>query len=191
MAIIMCGIDHKKAGLDERSRFSFTSKKTEKAYEAFKADQRLGGCVLLSTCNRTEFWIHTRGHDAVSPTEILCSHLGISAENSRDYFLEREGRTAVDHLFRLSAGLESRIIGEGQILTQVGDAIAFARSCYASDNTLEVLFRKAVTAGKRVRTETDLSTADRSVIHTALDRLAEDGFRPEGRRSTATGVGRT
>ena len=185
----MCGIDHKKADLDERSRFSFTSKKTEEAYEIFLKEPLVGGCVLLSTCNRTEFWIHTRGHDYVSPTEMLCGHLGISADSCRDIFTERKSDEAIDHIFRLTAGLESKIIGEGQILTQVGDAIAFARSCYASDNTLEVLFRKAVTAGKRVRTETDLSTADRSVIHTALDRMAEMGFFPKGRNCLVIGNG--
>ena len=185
----MCGIDHKKADLDERSRFSFTSKRTEAAYEAFMQEPLIGGCVLISTCNRTEFWIHTRGHDYISPTELLCGYLGVPGKSCRDVFLERRCSEAIDHLFRLTAGLESKIIGEGQILTQVGDAIAFARSCYASDNTLEVLFRKAVTAGKRVRTETDLSTADRSVIHTALEKLAEEGFSPEGRNCLVIGNG--
>ncbi len=185
----MCGIDHKRADLDTRSRFSLTSKKIEEAYEAFRCEPLVGGTVIISTCNRTELWVHTRGHGKLSPAKLLLDFLRLPAGEDGALFEERCSKDAIDHLFRLSAGLESKIVGEGQILTQVSDAIAHARSCYASDNTLEVLFRLAVTAGKRVRTETDLSVADRSVIHTALERMKEEGFEPENRNCLVIGNG--
>ena len=189
MAIIMAGVDHKKADLDTRSRFSFTSKKTEALYEKMKEHPDVNGCVLISTCNRTEFWIHTRKHKEVSPARIFCGHLGLNFEEFEPFLVERSRQEAVDHLFRLAAGLESKIIGEGQILTQTGDALAFARKCYAADNTLEVLFRLAVTAGKRVRTETDLSVADRSVIKTALENLKKKGFEAKNKKTLVIGNG--
>ena len=185
----MTGIDHKKAELDIRSRFSFNSKDIAKAYEDFLKIPDIGGCVIISTCNRTELWIHTIGHKDISPTNILCDYFDLPADECRGFFAERKSRDAVGHLFRLAAGLESRIVGEGQILTQVGDAVAFARKCYASDNTLEVLFRKAVEAGKRVRTETDFSTADRSVIHAALEKMDGKGFSPAGKKCLVIGNG--
>lgn len=190
MAVLMVGVDHNKADLDVRSVFSFTSKRMGKAYEAFMAMEDIEGCVIISTCNRMEFWLSVKGKKDISAVDLLCDHIEVSAKKYSEYFTERSGREAVDHLFRLSAGLESKIVGEDQIITQVGDALAFARSCYATDNTLEVLFRQAITAGKRVRTETVFSIADRSVIHTALRMLKEDvGITVENKKCMVIGNG--
>ncbi len=189
MAIWMTGIDHTKADLDVRSIFSFTSKRMALAYETFLSSEAIDGCVLISTCNRMELWLSVNDKADFSPVSLLCSYLEQDEKQYRSFFTEREGREAVDHLFRLAAGLESKIVGEDQILSQVGDAVAFARSCYATDNTLEVLFRLAVTAGKRIRTETDLSTADRSVIHTAIRKLEEEGIPVSGKKCMVIGNG--
>lgn len=189
MAIWMAGIDHTKADLDVRSRFSFTSKRMALAYETFLNNDAIDGCVIISTCNRMELWLSVNDKADFSPVGLLCSYLEEDEKQYREYFTEREGKEAVDHLFRLAAGLESKIVGEDQILTQVGDAVAYARSCYAADNTLEVLFRIAVTAGKRIRTETDLSTADRSVIHTAIRKLEEEGISVSGKKCMVIGNG--
>ena len=170
MAIWMAGIDHTRAGLDVRSVFSFTRKRIEKAYEDWKELPWLKGCVILSTCNRMELWLSSSEHLPEPPAEMLCRYLGVDEKTYLPYFVQRRDREAVDHLFSLAAGLESMILGEDQILTQVGEALALARACYAADSTLEVLFRKAVTAGKRVKTEGTLSSADQSVIHAALGR---------------------
>ena len=189
MAILMAGVDHNKANLDVRSVFSFTSKKMAAALEYFMQQEGIEGCVIISTCNRMELWLSTSEDLSLSPMEMLCEHIEVDYDTYKQYFIERTNKEAVSHLFRLAAGLESKIIGEGQILTQIGDAAAFARSCYATDNTMEVLFRQAVTAGKRVRTETDLSTADRSVIHTALSMLQEEGISVEGKKCMVIGNG--
>ena len=189
MAILMIGIDHNKADLDVRSVFSFTSKKMADALDFFMGQKGVEGTVMISTCNRMELWLSTSEDLLGSPVQMLCDHMEIDREQYDQYFIERENKEAVSHLFRLSAGLESKIVGEGQILTQIGDAAAFARSCYATDNTMEVLFRQAVTAGKRVRTEADLSTADRSVIHTALEMLKKEGITVEGKKCMVIGNG--
>ena len=189
MAIWMAGVDHNKADLDVRSVFSFTSKRMALAYETFMDMDEVNGCVMISTCNRMEIWFSVKHTATFSPVQLLCDHIEVDAEKYSPYFVEREDSEAVDHLFRLAAGLESKIVGEDQIITQVGDAVAFARSCYATDNALEVLFRQAITAGKRVRTETDLSTADRSVIHTALRMLGEEGISVDGKKCMVIGNG--
>ena len=190
MAIWMAGIDHTRAALDVRSVFSFTNKKAEQAYAHFREDPEIFGCVLISTCNRMEFWISAADTAVCEPVTLLCDYLGVETETYMPYFTWRSGRQAVDHLFRLAAGLESKIVGEDQIITQVGDALALAHKCYATDNALEVLFRLAVTAGKRVKTEVTLTTADRSVIHTALRMLRkEQGVTVEGKRCMVIGNG--
>ncbi|MBR5429556.1 MAG: glutamyl-tRNA reductase [Firmicutes bacterium] len=190
MSVWMVGVDHNKADLDVRGLFSFTKKKMAAAYAAFFQElDGLSGCVILSTCNRLEWWLSVSDDAAFSPADALCSFLQLDPAVYGAYLIERRQEEAVDHLFRLAAGLESRIVGEDQILTQVGEALSFARAAYATDHTLEVLFRHAVTAGKRVKTETDLSTADRSVIHTALEMLERQGLTVNGRKCLVIGNG--
>ncbi len=189
MSVQMAGIDHNRAGLDVRSIFSFTKKRMEQAYAEFKSLPAVEGGVIISTCNRTEIWFSVSEEGEIPAIPLICDFLQVDPEQYASYFVERRQKTAVDHLFRLAAGLESQIVGEDQIITQVGDALAFARSCYATDHTLEVLFRLAVTAGKRIKTETEISTADRSVIHTALRMLAEQGITVMDRKCLVIGNG--
>ena len=189
MAVWMAGVDHTKADLDVRSVFSFTKKRIEQAYVDLKDTPGLEGCILISTCNRMEIWFSVSSRAEFQPVKLLCDYIGVSAEKYAPFFIERRGREAVDHLFRVAAGMESRIVGEDQIVTQVGDALAFARSCYATDHTLEVLFRLAVTAAKRVKTEASISSADQSVIHTALRNLREEGVSVEGKKCMVIGNG--
>lgn len=189
MSIWMVGIDHNTADLDVRGKFSFTKKKMGEAFEAFKTVPGLCGSVLLSTCNRMEWWMSVEEHADFSPEDILCGLLNLDPSENRQYLIRRDHDEAVSHLFRLTAGLESQIIGEDQILTQVGEALAFARTSYATDHTLEVLFRLAVTAGKRVKTETTFSTADRSIAHTAIETLEKQGITVGGKNCLVIGNG--
>ncbi len=189
MGIIMTGIDHTRAGVDVRSVFSLTKKKMEEWYETLRALPELTGCVILSTCNRMEFWLSSAEGCSVDPLELLCGYLGLDAKEYERYFVTRQEHEAVDHLFRLAAGLESQIMGEDQIITQVGDALALARSSYATDRTLEVLFRLAVTGGKRVKTEARFSAADQSMIHAALLFLEAEGMSLRGKQCMVIGNG--
>ena len=184
MSIWMAGVDHTKADLDVRSVFSFTNKRIAQAYVDLKDTPGLEGCILMSTCNRMEIWFSVSPRADFDPVALLCEYIGVSTEKYAPYFIVRKGREAVDHLFRVAAGMESRIVGEDQIITQVGDALAFA-----TDHTLEVLFRLAVTAAKRVKTESSISSADQSVIHTALRNLRDEGISVTGRKCMVIGNG--
>ena len=189
MPIQMIGIDHSRAEIDIRTIFSFTKKKCAEALEIIKEKEGIGGCVLLSTCNRMELWVSCEDGFSDSLVDILCEIREVSPEPYREYFVKREEQDAVAHLFRLASGLESRIIGEDQIITQVKDALSTAREHYATDNVMETLFRMAVTAGKKVKTEIVLSRANRSVIHHALETLAEEGFTAAGKKCMVIGNG--
>ena len=82
---------------------------------------------------------------------FLCREKEVPEEEYREYFITREGREAVEHLFYLTSGLKSQILAEDQIITQVKDALTLSRDAYCTDGVLEVLFRMAVTAAKKVR----------------------------------------
>lgn len=189
MAIQMIGIDHSVAAIDIRTIFSFTKKKTVEALEIIKQKKGICGCVLLSTCNRMELWVSTEDDRGIALYELLCEIRQIHTDAYQKYFTQRKEEEAVQHLFRLACGLESRILGEDQILTQVKEALVTAREHYAADNVLEVLFRMAVTAGKKVRTNVTFSAGNHSVIHQALRTLQQEDLEVKGKKCMVIGNG--
>ena len=124
------------------------------AMEHLKEEPGIAGCIILSTCNRI-------GNLATSTTEdwqgslyeFLCREKGKEPAEYAQYFAERTEEEAVEHLFYLTSGLKSQILAEDQIITQVKDALSLSREAYCTDNVLEVLFRMAVTAAKKVKTK--------------------------------------
>ena len=180
MSISMVGIDYNKASVDVRAQFSFTKKNAAAAKEKLKETPGILGCVILSTCNRMEIWASTQEEWEGSLFEFLCEEKGKNPEEFRRYFVEREEGEAIEHLFYLTSGLKSQILAEDQIITQVKDALSMARDVYCTDNVLEVLFRMAVTAAKRVKTEVVFSRGNSSVIHQAIQKLREAGYSLDG-----------
>lgn len=174
--ISIIGIDHSKAPVDIRALFSFTKKNAGEAMERVKEQEGVLGCVILSTCNRMELWISTAQDDERDLYQQLCELKGIKEESFRSYFTQRQEEEAVEHLFYLTSGLKSQILGEDQILTQVKDALTLAREHYTTDNVLEVLFRMAVTAGKKIKTNVAFSRGNPSVIHQAIQFLEKEDY---------------
>ena len=185
--IRMIGIDHTTATINERSPFAFKNSEMEEAMRFLKEKTGAEGVVLLATCNRTELWADT-DPDA-DLTAALCASRGVDPEEYRHCFTARQRADAVRHLFRMTAGLESAIIAEDQILTQVGEAAATAREYFMSNSVLEVLFRKAVTAAKKVKTDVVFTHADATAMDAALKMLAAKGFDPVGKVCMVIGNG--
>lgn len=172
----MAGIDHNKANVDIRALFSFTKKHAAASMEKWKQLPGISGCVILSTCNRMELWVNTKDEYQGTLLDLLCEWKGVPVEQYAPYFVVREGDEAVDHLFHLTSGLKSLILAEDQIITQVKDALSMAREVFATDNVLEVLFRKAITAGKKVKTNVVFSRASQTSMDRAIDMLRSEGF---------------
>lgn len=175
MNLKMAGIDFTRADIDIRQRFSFTQKAIAEAMEQCRCTEEIQGCVFLSTCNRMELWLSlAQGAQFVIP-DFLCSLKGLCADQYRKYFVVRENEEAVEHLFFLSAGMKSQIVGEDQILTQVKQALAFAREQEGTNQVLEMLFRRAITAGKQVKTTVTMDKANYSAAHQAVAFLKRKG----------------
>ena len=185
----MIGIDYNRASVDIRAGFSFTKKNAAAAMERLRKEQGVLGCIILSTCNRMEIWVSTQEEWQGSLYEFLCREKEKNPSDFREYFVQRTGKEAVEHLFYLASGLKSQILAEDQIITQVKDALALAREAYCTDNVLEVLFRMAVTAAKRVKTEVIFSRGNISVIHQALACLENQGFHLKGKTCMVIGHG--
>lgn len=144
--------------------------------EKIKEQPGINGCIILSTCNRLEVWASVDEETEISLYEELCRLKKIQNREYEKYFIKREGHDAVEHLFYLASGLKSQILGEDQILTQVKDALGIAREHFTTDGALEVLFRMAVTAGKKIKTEVPFSHGNPSVIHQAIQMLEKQGY---------------
>lgn len=189
MNLKMTGIDFTRAGIDIRQRFSFTRNAMAEAVEQLKQMQEIRGCVLISTCNRMELWLSLREDAELVLTQLLCSLKGLSWEEYGRYLVTRENEEAVKHLFYLSTGMKSQVVGEDQILTQVKEAISFAREKDCADKILQVLFRMAVTAGKHVKSHVVMDKANFSAAHQAVDFLKGQGTVFEGKKCLVIGNG--
>lgn len=189
MCISMIGVDHNLAPIDIRAIFAFTKKNAGEAMERLREKEGIRGCIILSTCNRLEIWASLEEDAELSLYDCLCELKGIHETSYQEYFVKRGGREAVEHLFYLTSGLKSQILGEDQILTQVKDALSLARDHFATDNVLEVLFRMAVTAGKKIKTEVPIAHGNPSVIHQAIQFFHEQGYSFRGKTCMVIGNG--
>jgi glutamyl-tRNA reductase len=131
--------------------------------------------VVLSTCNRTEIYaVVERFHGAYDEIQkFLCETSGIEVDDIEPHLYSQWDEEAIKHLFEVSSGLDSAVLGESEIIGQVRNAWEVAMAEGASRNTLNLLFRYALEVGKRARTETAISRSTASVSHAAVE-MAED-----------------
>lgn len=176
MNIRMVGIDHDKASVEYREQFALTKTSGVQAMEKIKGLEGIEGCIIVSTCNRTEIWISYHDKLSVDLKKYFCELRELNYSDYESFLTERESLVAVKHLFNLSCGVKSKVFGEDQIITQVKDALALARDNYCTDNVLEVLFRMAITAAKKVKTNVRLSNANHSVVEEAISYLQREGI---------------
>jgi glutamyl-tRNA reductase len=165
MGIKVLGVNHRTAPLEVRERFAHGAHEVPGALARVLGTGAAGG-VLLSTCNRTEFYLVT---DDEQPAEaawtLLAERLG-EGRAAREYGYLARDRDAVRHLYRVSAGLDSMILGESQIQGQVRDAWEASRA--QAGPVLHRLFQTALHVGARVRAETALGAGTASAATAAV-----------------------
>lgn len=165
MYILVNGVRHRSAPIEIRERFALPEEEVSAALQMLKAQPGIEECAILTTCNRTELYVVTpdtvQGLQAIR--QFYAAFKGLQVERYREATFNLLHDDAVSHLFRVAAGLDSLIIGEGQIMGQVKDALALAQQQSTAGPLLDKLFKSALTAGKRVRAETGLAEKDVSV----------------------------
>lgn len=185
MKLCMAGIDA-SAPFEEREKLSLVRGQVQAMLP--RIAERTGcAAVLLATCSRTELYLHAEGERTLpDPAEALCRAAGVAASA---FVTRREGADAVRHLMHVAAGMQSQIFGDDQIVSQVKDAVALAREAKTTDAVLDTLFRRAVTAGKRVRTETRLTGVPASAAEVGVRRAERFFGSLAGRRAVVIGNG--
>jgi glutamyl-tRNA reductase len=179
--IVVVGLNHKVAPLEVRETLAFNKRSLEEALTRYRSGNgsRPYGAegVILSTCNRLEVYTVASSRD--EGYEAVCRLLEDCHGGPRGafepYLYTYADEEAVEHIFSVAAGLDSMILGEHEVLGQVTDAMETALSLDAAGKVLAALFRHAIEAGKRARTETNISQGVTSIGHVAVD-LAEDVF---------------
>ena len=190
--ILLLSLSFKNTPQKIREYFAFGGEEKKRLLLALCDEEPIDEAAILVTCNRTEIYISTHKENTNTLISLILKNcediIGMDIEHLRDYILCYTKRGAVSHLYKVSAGLDSMLIGEDQILGQVKDTIEFARECNTAHLYLNTLFRDAVTEAKKIKTETLISKSGVSTATLAL-RVAKDelsGF--EGKKLLIIGA---
>ena len=185
MEIVLVGLNHRTAPLELRERVAFTTEQARRAAAELRSRGLLEESLVLSTCNRSELYgvPPEASHESASGlTSFLSEFHSIHPDVLNVALYQHYDRAAVRHLFRVSAGLDSLLLGEAEILGQVREAYRFAHEYGATGPVLNRLFQGALETGKRVRSETELGTRPMSVAAAGV-KLAERIFGKLAERS--------
>lgn len=171
MNIIVVGLSHKTAPVEIREKLSIPEPQTETAIAHLSSYPHIDEVAILSTCNRLEIYIVTseteRGIREV--TQFLSEHSRLPIQSLRQHLFMLLHSDAVMHLMRVAAGLDSLVLGEGQILAQVKNTHKLGQQYSGIKTILNRLFKQALTAGKRVRSETSIGTGAVSISSAAVE----------------------
>lgn len=193
MSIILLGLNYKSATVEIREKVSMSKTNIQRNAGALQKLEGMDGIAILSTCNRTEFYLDA-SDDAVAVEALLqfiSAYSECPVELLRQHMYEMKGRTAVEHLFTVAAGLDSMILGESQIQGQVQDAYNYALEFGLSSNILNTLLMNALTLGKRVRTETYIDRQAVSISSAAVELAKQELGTLENKTVLIVGAGDT
>ncbi len=171
MNIAVVGLSHKTAPIEIREKLSVPDDAKEKAIAQLRSYPHLEEVAILSTCNRLEIYVVAKETEngVRELTQFLSEWSQIPLTNLRHHLFILLHQDAVMHLMRVSSGLDSLVLGEGQILSQVKHTHKLAQQYLGAGPILNRLFKQAITAGKRVRTETSIGTGAVSISSAAVE----------------------
>ncbi|GLP81920.1 glutamyl-tRNA reductase [Mycobacterium antarcticum] len=171
MSVLLFGVSHRSAPVSVLERLSFDDADEAKVVEQLLQSSLVTEAMVLSTCNRVEIYAVVEAfHGGLSVIgQVLSEHSGMSLNDLTKYAYVRYAEAAVEHLFAVTSGLDSAVIGEQQVLGQVRRSYASAEANQTVGRTLHELAQRALSVGKRVHAETGIDAAGASVVSVALD----------------------
>jgi len=179
VSVVVIGLNHRTAPLDLLERMAIGDGGIPKALHDLTGRENLSEAVVLSTCNRTEVYaVAERFHGAFADIRHFLGDLSfLPPESFADHLYVHYDEPAVRHLFGVTSGLDSAVLGESEIQGQVKQAWEVAREEGAAGSTLNLLFRHALQAGKRARTETgiarNIASVSQAAVAMATERLGD------------------
>lgn len=171
MHIIALSLNYKQASVEDREKVTFQDNEVVEALHALRDQKSVLEATLLSTCNRTELYVvsdqeHT---GAYYTRKFLADWFGVDYERIKNMTELKVQDDAVRHLFKVTAGLDSIVLGETQILGQIRDAFLRAQEEHTTGTIFNKLFKEAITVAKRGHSETDISKNAVSMSYAAVE----------------------
>ncbi len=182
--VFLVGLSHKSAPIEVRERVALTGEALRDALSELRASEGVREALVVSTCNRVEVYVH--GLDDAAARRFFTSRSGAAGE----HLYAKGGVEAVRHLFRVSASLDSMVVGEQQILGQVKEAYGIASAAAAAGAFFSRMCNRAFATAKRVRTETDIGRGTTSMSQVAVELVEKIFGDLKGRSILLAGAGK-
>ncbi|MET8210536.1 glutamyl-tRNA reductase [Streptomyces sp. NPDC005373] len=174
MSLLVVGLSHRSAPVSVLERAALSVDAQAKLLQDTLAAEPAAEASVLSTCNRIELYADVdKFHAGVAElSTLLAQHSGVGLEELTPYLYVHYEDRAVHHLFSVACGLDSMVVGEGQILGQIKDGLARSQELHTAGRLLNDLFQQALRVGKRAHSETGIDRAGQSAVTFGLEQLA-------------------
>ncbi|WHM37320.1 glutamyl-tRNA reductase [Streptomyces sp. BPTC-684] len=174
MSLLVVGLSHRSAPVSILERASLSADTQVKLLQDTLAAEPAAEAAVLATCNRIELYADVdKFHAGVAElSTLLAQHSGVGLEELTPYLYVHYEDRAVHHLFSVACGLDSMVVGEGQILGQIKDTLALGQELHTAGRLLNDLFQQALRVGKRAHSETGIDRAGQSLVTFGLEQLA-------------------
>ncbi|MFI1801810.1 glutamyl-tRNA reductase [Streptomyces sp. NPDC020379] len=174
MSLLVVGLSHRSAPVSVLERAALAREERMKLLHDTLAAEPATEAAVLATCNRIELYADVdKFHAGVAElSTLLARHTGVGLDELTPYLYVHYEDRAVHHLFSVACGLDSMVVGEGQILGQIKDALALGQELHTAGRLLNDLFQQALRVGKRAHSETGIDKAGQSLVTFGLERLA-------------------
>lgn len=174
MSLLVVGLSHRSAPVSVLERASLGMDAQSKLLRDTVAAEPAAEGAVLATCNRIELYADVdKFHAGVAElSTLLAQHSGVGLEELTPYLYVHYEDRAVHHLFSVACGLDSMVVGEGQVLGQIKDSLARAQEMHTAGRLLNDLFQQALRVGKRAHSETGIDRAGQSLVTFGLEQLA-------------------
>ncbi|OWA09408.1 glutamyl-tRNA reductase [Streptomyces sp. CS113] len=174
MSLLVVGLSHRSAPVSVLERASLNANAQLKLLQDTVAAEPAAEAAVLATCNRIELYADVdKFHAGVAElSTLLAQHSGVGLEELTPYLYVHYEDRAVHHLFSVACGLDSMVVGEGQILGQIKDSLARAQDLHTAGRLLNDLFQQALRVGKRAHSETGIDRAGQSLVTFGLEQLS-------------------
>lgn len=194
MSLLVVGLSHRSAPVSVLERASLVGDEQAKLVQDTLAAEPATEAAVLATCNRIELYADVdKFHAGVAElSTLLAQHTGVGLDELTPYLYVHYEDRAVHHLFSVACGLDSMVVGEGQILGQIKDALALGQELHTAGRLLNDLFQQALRVGKRAHNETGIDRAGQSLVTFGLEQLAQGVPVAEwarGKRALVIGAG--
>lgn len=174
MSLLVVGLSHRSAPVSLLERATLNADAQIKLLQDTVAAEPAAEAAVLATCNRIELYADVdKFHAGVAElSTLLAQHSGVGLDELTPYLYVHYEDRAVHHLFSVACGLDSMVVGEGQILGQIKDSLAKAQELHSAGRLLNDLFQQALRVGKRAHSETGIDRAGQSLVTFGLQQLS-------------------